>query len=133
MSSAHLQSGGGFFVSAGGVARLVGCNTFGNEATNVCDRHSNLPGLCLTALTVALEHLLAVRVAAFTFARLTSGCGCLRVWQSWSAALPLRTRLITCLIAMRTFPSLCLSALTVALERLLAVRVAAFRFTVMRP
>eukprot|EP00964_Phaeocystis_antarctica_P014195 scaffold7814_cov70-Phaeocystis_antarctica.AAC.3 len=34
MSSAHLQSGGGFFVGAGGVARLVGCNTFENEATN---------------------------------------------------------------------------------------------------
>ena len=42
ISSAHLQSGGGFFVGAGGVVRLVGCNTFENEATNVCDRHANL-------------------------------------------------------------------------------------------
>ena len=42
ISSAHLQSGGGFFVGVGGVTRLVGCNTFKNEATNVCGRHANL-------------------------------------------------------------------------------------------
>ena len=38
----HLQRGGGFFVAEDGVARLVGCNTFENEANNACDRHANL-------------------------------------------------------------------------------------------
>eukprot|EP00964_Phaeocystis_antarctica_P014192 scaffold7813_cov73-Phaeocystis_antarctica.AAC.1 len=67
MSSAHLQSGGGFYVGAGGVARLVGCNTFENEANNVCDRHANLSrpggGFYVRAADLRVPHRLPQGVA----------------------------------------------------------------------
>ena len=32
----RVEGSGGFFVATDGVARLVGCNAFKNEATDVC-------------------------------------------------------------------------------------------------